>query len=135
MWCTFGSIQMKGGELMPTNKPRFSIAIDDDLLKAVDDYKFENRIKSQNQAINDLVRAGLDELRAQKEHAIENASASVETEAEAMKEITIDAFKDVLGRIGLLGENQDISNSDLNFLKAMFLAMKAHFQQRKEGGN
>ena len=126
---------MKGGELMPTNKPRFSIAIDDDLLKAVDDYKFENRIKSQNQAINDLVRAGLDELRAQREYAIENASASVETEAEAMKEITIDAFKDVLSRIGLLGENQDISNSDLDFLKAMFLAMKAHFQQRKEGGN
>ena len=126
---------MKGGELMPTNKPRFSIAIDDDLLKAVDDYKFENRIKSQNQAINDLVRVGLDELRAQREYAIENASASVETEAEAMKEITIDAFKDVLSRIGLLGENQDISNSDLDFLKAMFLAMKAHFQQRKEGGN
>lgn len=120
---------------MPTNKPRLSIAIDDDLLKAVDDYKFENRIKSQNQAINDLVRAGLDELRAQREYAIENASASVETEAEAMKEITIDAFKDVLSRIGLLGENQDISNSDLDFLKAMFLAMKAHFQQRKEGGN
>lgn len=117
---------------MPTQKPRFSVAIDDDLLKAVDDYKFENRVKSQNQAINDLVRAGLEEMLNAKADKIKKASASAEANTEAIKKDTIDIFKDVLGRAGLLGENQDLSDNDLEFLKAMFLAMKAHFQQHKE---
>lgn len=115
---------------MPTNKPRFSIAIDDDLLKAVDDYKFENRLKSQNQAINDLVRAGLEELNSKKSDLIEIASVSAESDAEAVQEETIEAFRDILGRAGLLNENQDISSSDLAFLKAMFLAVKAYFNHR-----
>lgn len=117
---------------MPTQKPRFSIAIDEDLLKAVDDYKFENRVKSQNQAINDLVRAGLEEILGSKADKIKKASVSAEANTEALKKDTIDIFKDVLGRAGLLGKDQDLSDSDLEFLKAMFLAMKAHFQQRKE---
>lgn len=66
---------------MPTQKPRFSIAIDEDLLKAVDDYKFDNRIKSQNQAINDLVRAGLNELSRIETEQIKNAPSDLSEEA------------------------------------------------------
>ena len=49
--------------------------------------------------------------------------------------ISRDDIQDVLEKTGLLDKNQDITDSDLEFLKGMFLAMKAHFQQRKEGGN
>nr|DAI64272.1 MAG TPA: PUTATIVE NICKEL-RESPONSIVE REGULATOR FACTOR, TRANSCRIPTION REGULATION, RHH [Caudoviricetes sp.] len=120
---------------MPTSKPRFSVAIDDDLLKSVDDYKFENRLKSQNQAINELVRAGLEELRKRDSESIKKASESAEANSKAMEKDTVEIFKDVLGRAGLLGENQDISDSDLEFLKAMFLAIKAHFKESGENRN
>ena len=53
---------MKGGFQMPTNNPRFSITLSDDLYKAVDDYKFAHRCKNQTQAIVQLLTAGLAEL-------------------------------------------------------------------------
>lgn len=77
---------------MPTQKPRFSIAIDDDLLKAVDDYKFSNRIKSQNQAINDLVRAGLGELSRMETEAIRKASETEITASETKENPHIQIF-------------------------------------------
>ena len=119
---------------MPTQKPRFSIAMDDDLLQAVDDYKFENRVKSQNQAINDLVRAGIEELKRKEASQIEKASESAETDTKALGKDTVQVFKDILGRAGMLNDNQDISDNDLEFLKAMFLAMKAHFKDSNKRG-
>ena len=47
---------------MATEKPRFSITMDSDLLSQVEDYQYKNRFKSQSKAIIDLVRAGLGEL-------------------------------------------------------------------------
>ncbi len=44
---------------MPTDKPRFSITIDDELLKRVDDYRFENRCSNRTQAVLELIRLGL----------------------------------------------------------------------------
>ncbi len=117
---------------MPTQKPRFSIAIDDDLLKAVDDYKFDNRIKSQNQAINDLVRAGLNELDRIEAESIKKASEVELPTSEAEKNPHIQMFADVLSRTGLLDDTGDLSDSDLEFLQAMLLALKAHFKDRKK---
>lgn len=119
---------------MPTQKPRFSIAMDYDLLQAVDDYKFENRVKSQNQAINDLVRAGIEELKRREASQIEKASESAEADTKALGKDTVQVFKDILGRAGMLNDNQDISDNDLEFLKAMFLAMKAHFKDSNKRG-
>lgn len=85
---TNGDVLIDGGvELMPTQKPQFSVAIDDDLLKAVDDYRFENRVKSQNQAINNLVRVGLEELKKSELKETEKASVSVESDTKAIKMI------------------------------------------------
>lgn len=117
---------------MPTQKPRFSIAIDDDLLKAVDDYKFDNRIKSQNQAINDLVRAGLCELSRIEAEAIKKASEAETTAPEAKENPHIKMFADVLLRNGLIEDVGDLSDTDLEFLQAMLLALKAHFKDRKK---
>ena len=47
---------------MPTNNPRFSISLPDDLYKAVDDYKFTHRCKNQTQAIISLITMGLAEI-------------------------------------------------------------------------
>lgn len=55
---------------MPTEKPRYTIAVDHDLLKRIDDFRFQNRYPSRTAATLDLIRLGLDELdrrEAQKE--------------------------------------------------------------------
>ena len=118
---------------MPTQKQRFSVAIDDDLLQGVDDYKFGRRVKSQNQAINDLLRAGIQELKRRDAEEIKKASASAKADTEAVGTKTVNALKEVLGSAGLLDKNQELSDNDLQFLSAMFLAMKAHFNESKEG--
>lgn len=44
---------------MPTDKPRYTITLDDDLLKVVDDYRFNNRCASRTQATIDLMKIGI----------------------------------------------------------------------------
>ena len=53
---------------MATEKPRFSITMDNEMLRQVEDYQFKNRFKSQSKAIIDLVRCGLAELNADDEN-------------------------------------------------------------------
>lgn len=47
---------------MPTNKPRYSVVIDDETLKKVDDHWYNNRFKSRSQATVDLIKKGLEAL-------------------------------------------------------------------------
>jgi metal-responsive CopG/Arc/MetJ family transcriptional regulator len=44
---------------MTTEKPRLLLTLDDDLLKKVDDYRFEKRFPSRNAAIKNLIEIGL----------------------------------------------------------------------------
>ena len=44
---------------MPTEKPRYCITVDDEMLKEIDDFRFENRYNSRSQATLDLIRMGL----------------------------------------------------------------------------
>jgi len=44
---------------MGTNMPRISLAIPEDLLRRVDDFKFNSRIKNQTQAVLKLLERGL----------------------------------------------------------------------------
>lgn len=45
---------------MATNKPRFSITIDNETAEALDDYRFGNRINSKSEAVAELIRLGLE---------------------------------------------------------------------------
>lgn len=45
---------------MPTEKPRVSFALSKELLKRIDDFKYENRIKNQSQAIIALINRGFE---------------------------------------------------------------------------
>jgi hypothetical protein len=44
---------------MPTEKPKIILVMESDLLKRIDDYRFENRINSRSDAIRRLIEAGL----------------------------------------------------------------------------
>ena len=48
---------------MPTQKPRTMITFNDEgLYKAVDEYRFEHRFRSQNEALMDLLNKGIEAL-------------------------------------------------------------------------
>ncbi len=51
---------------MPTEKPRYTVIVDDELLKKIDDFRFENRYPSRSAATLDLIRLGMEAL--QNEH-------------------------------------------------------------------
>lgn len=50
---------------MPTEKPRYCITVDDEMLKEIDDFRFNNRYNSRSQATLELIRLGLQALKEQ----------------------------------------------------------------------
>ncbi len=44
---------------MPTNKPRYTITLDAELLQKIDDFRFENRFPNRTQATLELIRIGI----------------------------------------------------------------------------
>ena len=48
---------------MPTEKPRYTIIVDNHLLKQIDDFRFENRFPSRSAATLELIRLGIEQLR------------------------------------------------------------------------
>ena len=50
---------------MPTEKPRYTITLDETMLKKIDDFRFENRYQSRTQATLELIRIGLEAIEKQ----------------------------------------------------------------------
>lgn len=44
---------------MATEKPRFCITVDDELMEEIDDFRFQNRFSSRSKAAVELIRLGL----------------------------------------------------------------------------
>lgn len=49
---------------MPTEKPRFTITVDDELYRQITEYRFSNRMKNQTQAVLNLIDKGLQVISA-----------------------------------------------------------------------
>ena len=47
---------------MATEKPRYSFTVDDDLFEKIEDFRFNNRVQTRNQATIELIRLGLEAL-------------------------------------------------------------------------
>ena len=52
---------------MPTEKPRFTVIVDEELLREIDDFRFENRYPSRSAATIDLIRRGIEQLQKDQE--------------------------------------------------------------------
>ena len=50
---------------MATQKPRYSITLDEDMFEEVENFRFEHRYQTRNQATIALIRLGLDAVREQ----------------------------------------------------------------------
>jgi len=46
---------------LPTEKPRLTIALDEELLSKIDDFRFENRYPSRSAAVIALIEKGLND--------------------------------------------------------------------------
>jgi len=51
---------------MPTEKPRYTITLDEEMLRRIDDYRFENRFANRTQATLNLINIGMDALEKHK---------------------------------------------------------------------
>lgn len=64
---------------MPTEKPRYTVIVDEELLKEIDDFRFENRYPSRSAATLELIRLGIEQLKKEQEEQ-KNKPSSEETE-------------------------------------------------------
>lgn len=54
---------------MATDKPRYSITLDDEMFKEIEDFRFEQRFQTRNQATTELIRLGLEAIKKEREKA------------------------------------------------------------------
>ena len=52
---------------MPTLKPRYTVVVDEELLRQIDDFRFENRFPSRSAATLELIRLGIQQLEREKQ--------------------------------------------------------------------
>lgn len=57
---------------VPTQKPRYTVIVDEELLKEIDDFRFENRYASRSAATLELIRIGIEQLKKEKKAAASN---------------------------------------------------------------
>ena len=57
---------------MPTQKPRYTVIVDEELLKEIDDFRFENRYPSRSSATLELIRLGIEQLKKEQGKTDEN---------------------------------------------------------------
>lgn len=53
--------------MMPTEKPRYTVIVDEELLKEIDDFRFENRYPSRSAATSELIRLGIEQIKKEQE--------------------------------------------------------------------
>lgn len=135
---------------MPTDKPRITFTLDEDTLKAVEDYKFKYRIKNQSQAILSLMELGMDSLEAKFAEA-EKLKEEIEDEYNATynlssalgkekpsafgrakgDEVKPEEMYQLLRDLGYLREGDKLRMEDIDFMIHIFGMLDAWFTSRK----
>ena len=64
---------------MPTEKPRYTVIVDEELLKEIDDFRFENRYPSRSAATLELIRLGMEALKKEQKKAQKKGRACSST--------------------------------------------------------
>lgn len=52
---------------MATNKPRYTVSVDNDMFQKIEDFRFEHRFQTRSEATVELIRLGLKFLEKNKE--------------------------------------------------------------------
>ncbi len=68
---------------MATDKPRYTVSVDNDLFQQIEDFRFEHRFQTRSEATVKLIRLGLEALKneqAQLKKAQKNKSPRKKTD-------------------------------------------------------
>ncbi len=60
---------------MATDKPRYTVSVDKELFRKIEDFRFENRYQTRSEATVELIRLGLEALEKEKSR-LDNAGDS-----------------------------------------------------------
>ena len=52
---------------MATNKPRYTVSVDNELFSQIEDFRFEHRYQTRSEATAELIRLGLQALKKERE--------------------------------------------------------------------
>ena len=99
---------------MPTDKPRFSITLEEELVEKINNYKFSHRMKNQTQAVVSLIEKGFESLYAD-HHKTEKSPAPEDAEDLISMEESNRLF-DSLVQAGLIQDDVEFSTDDRAFL-------------------
>lgn len=108
---------------MPTDNPRFTITLSGNLKDRVDDYKFNNRMSNQTQAIVSLIEKGLSKLESESSGK-EMPPAS---EDAGDDEITVEEMEKFLVSMGFIRDGRQLTEKDFKFLRGVFDMLDAWF--------
>lgn len=112
---------------MPTDKPRFTITVDAELDRAIEDYKYRTRAKNKTQAVIELMEIGMDSL--MKELAQKEKAPAPEG-AEAKEVVSLEETNAVLVEMGYIRQGEQITDADLAFLEHIGGLMDAWFSRK-----
>lgn len=59
---------------MSTDRPRYTVSVDDELLKQIEDYQFEHRYKTRSSATVELIRLGIQQLMQEQPKIAQNTA-------------------------------------------------------------
>ncbi len=51
---------------MATDRARYTVSVDNDMFKKIEDFRFENRYQTRSEATVELIRLGLEAIEKQK---------------------------------------------------------------------
>ena len=54
---------------MATNKLRYTVSVDNEMFKAIENFRFENRFQTRSEATVELIRLGLEQLKKEQSEA------------------------------------------------------------------
>lgn len=57
---------------MSTNKPRYTVSVDDEMFKQIEDFRFEHRYQTRSEATVELIRLGLEQLQKEQKTSSTN---------------------------------------------------------------
>ncbi|MGB8452477.1 MAG: ribbon-helix-helix domain-containing protein [Anaerocolumna sp.] len=67
---------------MATNKPRYTVSVDNELFREIEDFRFERRFQTRSEATVALIRLGLKALHKEQEEAKKNKYNPKNTETD-----------------------------------------------------
>lgn len=52
---------------MATDKPRYTVSVDNEMFRQIEDFRFEHRFQTRSEATVELIRLGLEHLKKEQE--------------------------------------------------------------------